>query len=102
MTERLTKVNAVNAPKLMNEVDVAMLDLRAMRPTAPVTMMLSAGVRSRGWMYPNTFGGRTPSRPMAYMRREPLACAANPEAPWATMRPATTIDESRLPPIVLA
>ena len=49
MTLRLTKVKAVKAPKLMNDVEVATSRRRAIRPTAPVSRMLNAGVRNLGW-----------------------------------------------------
>jgi hypothetical protein len=49
ITLRLTNVKAVKAPKLMNEVEVATLSLSAIRPTTPVSTMLNAGVRKRGW-----------------------------------------------------
>src|SRR5512132_751495 len=48
-TEMLTKANAVNAPKLMNDVDVVTLRPRASSPTAPVSRRLNdAGFGARG------------------------------------------------------
>jgi hypothetical protein len=49
ITQRFTHVNAVKAPKLMKEVEVATLSLRAMSPTAPASSTLIAGVWNLGW-----------------------------------------------------
>ena len=47
MTATFTRVNAVNAPKLMNEVDVATSRKIAPRPMMPARTMLNAGVWNR-------------------------------------------------------
>ena len=50
ITQRFTNVNALKAPKLMNEVDVATFNLSAMSPTNPASRTLIAGVWNLGWM----------------------------------------------------
>ena len=44
MTEIFTKVNAVNAPKLINEVEVAISNRSAKRPTTPTARIAGTGV----------------------------------------------------------
>lgn len=101
ITLTLTNVNAVNAPKLMNDVDVLTSRASATSPTIPVRTMPNTGVANFGWSLPNTRGS-TPSRPIAYISRDALACAAIPDANCATTRPARKNDAKRLPPIVVA
>ena len=44
MTATFTKVNAVNAPKLINEVEVAISSRRAKRPTTATARIAGTGV----------------------------------------------------------
>lgn len=51
---------------------------------------------------PKTALGSTESRPIAYSRREALACAAKPEANCATTKPAKNTAPNSWPPICRA
>ncbi|MNN80941.1 hypothetical protein D3C81_1977090 [compost metagenome] len=76
----MTRLNARNAPKLMNEVEVVTSSLSASNATTAQSRMLLTGVPKRACKVPKNDLGNTPSRPMANSRREPLACADSPEA----------------------
>jgi len=60
MTARLTKVNAVNAPKLMNDVEVATSRKIAANPITPHNAMLKTGVWNRSDTQPNARCGSNP------------------------------------------
>ena len=79
MSETLTRVKDVKAPKFTNDVDVDTSMHSAMRPTAAMMRMHGTGVLKRLLRWPNTLRGSTPSLPITYMRREALACVAMPE-----------------------
>ena len=65
MTETLTMMNARNAPKLMNDVEVATFMKIAMRPMTAMASSDSTGVWKRGLSLPKKLRGSTPSRPIA-------------------------------------
>src|ERR1700754_631700 len=102
MTARLTNVNAVNAPKLMNDVDVVTSRKIAANPITPHNAMLKIGVWNRSDTQPNTRSGSTRSRPIAYSNRATAAWAARPEANWPTISPVRNTAPNRLPPMVFA
>ena len=95
-------MNAVNAPKLMNDVDVATSRKIAANPITPHNAMLKTGVWNRSDTQPNTRCGSTRSRPIAYSNRDTAAWAARPEVNWPTINPVRNTAPKRLPPIVFA
>ncbi len=76
--------------------------LSASKATTAHSRMLLIGVPKRSLKVPKNDLGNTPSRPMAYSRREPLAWADRPEANWPTIRPIRKIVTNRSPPILRA
>ena len=95
-------MNAVNAPKLMNDVEVATSRNSAPRPISPQSTMLKIGVANRSDSRPKKPLGSTPSRPIANSSRETLAWAASPEVNWPMIRPPTKNAANSEPPMVLA
>ena len=73
-------VNAMNAPKLMKDVEVLMSRKQPMIPTAATTRIALIGVFVRGDNLPKKRLGKTPSRPIANISREADAWAAIPDA----------------------
>ena len=102
MTEIFTKVKAVKAPKLMNDVEVATSKKMAIRPMIAEITRFATGVWYLALRRPNTALGSTESRPMAYISREALACAARPEANCAATKPARNTAPKNVPPICRA
>lgn len=80
MTETLTKVNAISAPKLMNAAMSFSVKAAASRLMRPTRTMLNVGVRVFGSMWPKRRRGRTLLRPITRSMRDTEACEASPEA----------------------
>src|SRR5450830_505142 len=86
----------------MNDVEVVTSSFSASNATTAHNKMLLTGVPKRACNVPKNDLGNTPSRPMAYNKREPLAWADSPEANWPTIRPIRKIDTNTSPPILRA
>ncbi|MNR66616.1 hypothetical protein D3C85_1902000 [compost metagenome] len=65
-------------------------------------MMQGTGVLKRSLSLPKNDLGSTPSRPIAYSRRDALACADRPEVNWPTISPSRKMLTKMSPPMFWA
>src|SRR5699024_8511640 len=100
-TATCTMANEINAPKLMNDVDVVTHIPNALSLTTPPATIATTGVANFGASLANTFG-MTLSRPITYSRRVPAVCAAIPEVNCAMTSAAMKTAAKAAPPIRVA
>src|SRR3954471_6646807 len=98
MTERLTKVNAVRAPKLTKSTAESRLINTAEREMIETNTMFATGVLYFGRIVVNNFFGRIDSRPRAKRKRLTLVTEETPCVNVATISTMINSELNKFPP----
>src|SRR5699024_7441013 len=98
ITEILTKVNAINAPKLIKDATKVKLKNNADNDRKPISKILFTGAFVFLLNFPKNVLGSCPSLPIAYNTREALACAAEAEPKTTNAVTAKKPASNALPP----
>ena len=101
MTDKLTNVNAVKAPKLTNITAESRLIKTADMEITAMNTILATGVLYFGCREVNNFFGKIDSRPSAYRKRLTLVTEETPCVKVAIINVIIKIELSRFPPTIL-